>query len=105
MVMDRRITLHIPGPVTVNDYGGKVPGPATDIPVWAERQDVTAAEQLDLDNDQRLVVQLSRFRIRARSDVRVDQQFTDDKGQVRRIIGMAELGRNRRLELMTEAIT
>ena len=54
-VLDRLIVLHIPGPETVDDYGQRIPGPATDYRVWASRQDVTARDmQLDLDNDQRL---------------------------------------------------
>ena len=103
-VLDRLIVLHIPGPETVDDYGQRNPGPATDYPVWAERRDITAREQLDLDNDQRLNVHLTKLIIRHRPDVFADQELTDDEGQKRRIIGKAELGRLRHIELLAEAI-
>ena len=103
-VLDRLIVLHIPGPETVDDYGQRIPGPATDYRVWASRQDVTAREQLDLDNDQRLNVHLTKIIIRHRPDVFADQELTDDEGQRRRIIGKAELGRMRHIELLAEAI-
>ena len=103
-VLDRLITLHIPGLETVNDYGERIPGPATDYRVWASRRDVTANEQLDLDNDQRLNIHMTRLIIRHRSDVVADQELTDDQGTRRRIIGRSELGRLRHIELLAEAI-
>ena len=36
-VLDRLVVLHIPGPETVDDYGQRIPGPATDYRVWAKK--------------------------------------------------------------------
>ena len=60
---------------------------------------MTANEQLDLDNDQRLNIHMTRLIIRHRSDVVADQELTDDQGTRRRIIGRSELGRMRHIEL------
>lgn len=76
-----------------------------DVRVWASRQDVSLRDQLDLDQDQRLIVHLSRFTIRARAGVAVDQEMVDDMGQGRRIIGKEYQGRNRFVVLLAEAIT
>ena len=103
--LDRLITLHIPGPETVNDYGERIPGPDTDIRVWASRRDTPVADQLDLDSDQRLRIRTAVFTLRYRPDVAIDQMLTDDGGLTWRIIGGPhEVGRLRHMQILAEVI-
>ena len=104
IALDRLVTLHIPGAATIDDYGQSQPGPVTDVKVWARRRDVAAGEQLEIENTQRLNIQLTRLVIRHRADVEAGQDVTDDAGEKRRIIGLAELGRMRHIELLAERI-
>ena len=105
-VLDRRVTLHIPGPFTLNAYNERIPGPATDHPVWARRQDPSPADQLDYDNEALLNRNRAVYTIRHRVDVVAGVTITDDYSQTRTIIGVgnSEL-RNRYLHLLTEAIS
>ena len=103
--LDRLITIHIPGPSTVNTYGERIPGPETDYRVWAQRRDLTATDQIDIDNSGFLIIQVTRLTIRYRADVQIGFTLTDDKNGKRTIIGMAEIGRRQYIELLAEAIT
>ena len=102
--LDRIIILHIPGPVTVNNFGEPVPGTPVDVKVWGRRRDLTASEQIEFEDGQSVGVQNARIIIRHRTDVAIDQQLTDDVGAKRKIIGLAELGRLRHIELLAEVI-
>ena len=103
-VLDRLITLHIQSGGGFNEFGERQPSIETDAKVWARRRDVSAAEQIQLDPEGRLVVQPTRLMIRFRDDVKVDGFVTDDAGERRRITGLAEVGRMRHLELLAEVI-
>ena len=105
-VLDRLIVLHIPGPETVDDYGQRIPGPATDYRVWAKKSSPAPRDMQDLDNDQDLVLRVSTFTIRYREDVAARQLITDDMGLSRQIIGIVESEERRRYwHLLCEAIT
>ena len=106
IALDRLVTLHIPGAATIDDYGQSQPGPVTDVKVWARRIDLTGRgiEQLEVENTQRLNIHRTFIVIRHRADVEAGQELTDDAGQKRRIIGLAELGRGRYIELLAERI-
>ena len=110
-VLDRLITLQLPGPLgDADDYGHVQPGEPTPEKVWAKRMDAAPRDQLDWDNDARLNVNTAVFIIRWRKDVSdavVGQlKIIDDEGQRRCVIGRAPMERRFRfLALLCERIS
>ena len=105
-VLDRLITLLVPGPSVQDAYGHDQPGDPTPVQVWAKRMDAAPRDQLDWDNDARLNVNTAVFVIRWRADVAAGQlKIIDDEGQTRCVIGRAQTERRmRHLALLCESI-
>ena len=106
--LDRRITLLIPSPTTLeDDYGHEQPvADPMECEVWAQRIDAMPRDQLRYDNEARLNVNQAVFVIRYRDDVEAGKMMIDDdEGQRRRIIGRAPMKRRMRyLALLCEEI-
>ena len=104
--LDRRVTLHIPGVATIDPFGQRRPGPATDDEVWAARLDFTGRDTLRVTDEGRVDVTYTRVIIRWRADVSVAVSLTDDVGVLRQVDGVADYpsgSRGRYLELMARA--
>ena len=75
------------------------------VPKWAGRRVLAPTDQLNLDNDQRLSINLARYVVRYDSRIKADQTLTDENGFARTILGIQPLDRRRYLDVLAERIS
>ena len=75
------------------------------VPKWAGRRVLAPTDQLNLDNDQRLSINLARYVVRYDSRIKADQTLIDENGNDRTILGIQPLDRRRFLDVLAERIS
>ena len=104
-ILDRLIQREIMGPSPgLNPLGTPLPGPVTEIKVWAARRDFRARDQLNIGPGQFFELSDSRFIVRAEGPAwAVNDTFTFE-GDTFTVRGVNELqGRSRFLELLVRS--
>lgn len=95
--MDRLITIERKSVVKSTDSGAEQVTWATHASVWASKEDQAGDESLR--GAMEVHGATSRVRIRYRSDLTTADRLNLGGGQLRQIVGLAEIGRREGLEL------
>ena len=92
------------GPVGVGDMMLTIGGGTAveNRPVWAARRDIGAVDSLLTTATDRTIVSRARYIIRYLAGMDIGDRFTDENGLPRTIEGIATIGRDEYLELLTK---
>ena len=78
-----------------------------DVTIWARRRDFVGRDLVELTGAGPLTIQDSRFDVSRAglAEWAINDTFTDDEGEMRRVVGISELGgRGRFLELLARRV-